>query len=574
VGGLHVQSQSLLRAMTIAIPRFDRKRLSILASTLSILLSSLILVLSWDCPALAQNDTASRIQTKISQVGANAIKLRESGADVSSIQAAMQQVDKLLRSGKVSDAEQILDSILTNRETLTTGMARTAAAPAPAGGHTCDPQQPMTVSGSVTLYADCTIGGDLTVTGSAALHFDYSGRNGGRLVVNGNIIVQDHATLLIQGRSDRRAVFVVHNEFSQQHSMTSTDDSTIKLDHVEFHTQKSVDRNKGSVYMSYEARGRSSLEVTDSTLVVEEAWLLANVNDSAKVALTDVQGVPTEIYVHDSSVVRIIGNRTKTGVWLDAGGTKGSLKLPDTNGPFSWQIGAGTGLDVGWSLKVEDAQPGIGIEVKPASQLTIIGNGTRAPVTGELKVAYYVVNSRELLDGLKAGMQNRKINDRLTLENVQLGPIAWQIYAGDSADLTIKSSTINEIGIFGQNAKVRVERSVLQLAVLAALGPGSSLEILDSEIWNQAVEVANKGRVSITDSKVYGTLFHARDSGSSISIKGGSFYENPAHCTQGKMVNIATGQPKCNPFSTQGLPRSAGTGKIACVGTENCKWNH
>jgi hypothetical protein len=61
------------------------------------------------------------------------------------------------------------------------------------------------------------------------------------------------------------------------------------------------------------------------------------------------------------------------------------------NGPFSWRIGAGIGLDVAWSLEVDDAQPGIGVEVKPDSALTIIGSGTRAPATGELHMSYFVV---------------------------------------------------------------------------------------------------------------------------------------------------------------------------------------
>jgi hypothetical protein len=120
----------------------------------------------------------------------------------------------------------------------------------------------MSVSGSVTVDEDCTVGGNLTVTGSALLHFDYTGRKSGRLVVGGNVIVQDHATLWIQGQPVERAVFAVDNEFSQQRSMTSTDDATIKLDHVEFRTQKSGGRGKGSVYMNYDARGRSSFEVT------------------------------------------------------------------------------------------------------------------------------------------------------------------------------------------------------------------------------------------------------------------------------------------------------------------------
>jgi hypothetical protein len=553
------------------IAKLSKTRAGIFASALVLAVSALVLAAPWiGSSARSDDGTAGRLQAKIGEVGAGATKLRESGGDVSKIQAAMQEVDTLLRSGNVAAAEQILDGLLVTLGVPATGTAGVVVAPAKGGD--CDPSQPMTISGKVTLDTDCTVGGDLTVTGSAVLHFDYTGRTGGRLVVAGNVIVQDHATLWVQGRPGGRAVFVVDNEFSQQRSMTSTGDGTIKLDHVEFRTQKSAGAGKGSVYMTYEARDRSSIEVAGSTLVEEASWLLANLHDSAKLSVANSLHVPTEIYVKDKSSAKISGAATRTGVWLDAGGAKGKLKLPDVGGPFSWQIGAGTGLDVGWSLRVDSAQPGIGIEIRPGSALTITGNGARAPATGELKISYFVVGSRDTLDGLEAGLQDRKISDRLTLEKVQLGPIAWQIYAGDNADVTIANSTINEIGIFGRNAKVRVDRSVLQLAVLAAMGPGSSLDIHASEVWNQTIEAANTGRVSIADSKIYGTLFHVRDRDSSVSIEGGAFYENPARCSPATMVNIATGQPRCNPFRTPGLPRKEGAGKVVCIGTTACGW--
>ena len=564
------QFRSLLPGLAMVIVSFGNMRNATSASALAIALLPLVLIGTWGSNALAEEDTASRIHTKIVQVDENAIKLRESGGNVAPIQEAMQQVDQLLKSGQTADAEKILDTLLAKPGAPGTGPAPVAVAPAE--GRDCDPRKPMTVSGRVTVDGDCTVGGNLTVVGNGVLHVDYTGRKGGRLVVGGNVIVQGKATLWIQGRPDARAIFTIDNEFSQQRSMTSKDDAEIKLDHVEFRTQKSGDRGRGSVYMNYDARDRSSIEVTGSTIVEEESWLLANLYDSAKLTVADTQHVPNEIYIQDSSSAKISGSRTRTGVWLDAGGAKGTLKLPNVNGPFSWRIGAGAGLDVRWSLQVDDAQPGIGVQVKPNSALTILGNGARAPATGELHISYFVTGSRETLNGLKVGMQNRTISGRLTLKDVQLGPIAWQIYAGNNADLTIKDSTINEIGIFGRDATVHVERSVLQLAVLAALGPGSLLDIRDSEVWNQTVEAANKGRVSIADSRIYGTLFHARDSSSSISIAGGSFYENPPGCTQATMVNIATGQPRCNPFRTPGPPRSSGPGKVDCVGTKGCTW--
>ena len=280
---------------------------------------------------------------------------------------------------------------------------------------------------------------------------------------------------------------------------------------------------------------------------------------------------PNEIYVHDSSVATIRGALTRTGVWLDAEGAKGTLTVPNVNGPFSWRIGAGNGLNVGWLLQVENAEPGLGLEIKQGTALTVNGNGARAPASGELKISYFV-NSRETLDGLKAGVQNRAISDRLTLKDVQLGPIAWQLYAGDNADFTITNSVINEIGIFGRNARVLVERSVLQLAVLAAMAPGSSLTINSSEVWNQAIWAASQAQVSITDSEIHGTLLHARNADSRITIKGGTFHDNPGSCSQATMVNIATGQPRCNPFRGPGPPRSTGPGKVECAGTKGCQF--
>ena len=91
------------------------------------------------------------------------------------------------------------------------------------------------------------------------------------------MIVQDHATFMDQGRPGERAVFVIDNELGGHRSMSSTGDATIKLGYVEFRTHK-PDSSKGSIYMSYDARNRSSFTVTGSMLVAEESWLLANLH--------------------------------------------------------------------------------------------------------------------------------------------------------------------------------------------------------------------------------------------------------------------------------------------------------
>src|SRR5688500_2254931 len=140
--------------------------------------------------------------------------------------------------------------------------------------------------------------------------------------------------------------------------------------------------------MPYDSWGNSSLEITEATVVESQSWLLANLYDSARLTVVDTQHVPNEIYVHDSSVATIRGSSTRTGVWLDAQGAKGTLTVPDVNGAFSWRVGAGHGLDVGWLLQVENAQPGLGIEIRPGTARTINGNGARAPAPGEPKTGY------------------------------------------------------------------------------------------------------------------------------------------------------------------------------------------
>ena len=119
----------------------------------------------------SDNPTATRIQGKIARLGAHATRINKAGGDVSKIQQAMQQVDQRLKSGDPVEAERILDGLLKDLGEPVEPSAPAAAAPRQAAQ--CDPQRPMTVSSSVTVQADCTIGGDLTVTGSAVLHFDY-----------------------------------------------------------------------------------------------------------------------------------------------------------------------------------------------------------------------------------------------------------------------------------------------------------------------------------------------------------------------------------------------------------------
>ena len=436
----------------------------------------------------------------------------------------------------------------------------------------CPPVGAFTVRRSMRIVTSCTIRGDLVVTGGAVLDVDYSLSAGARFVVMGDVTLEGNATLWVHGSPGARGVFVVDNQFSQHRSLTSKDDSTLRLEHVQLETQAAVDPSKGSVYMSYEAQDRSRLIVDNASVATTRAWLLATFRDRSALRAIDADHVPTEIYVRDASSIWIGGDVTRTGLWLDAGGAHGALVLPDVSRPYTWSAGRGSGLDVGWTLDVDGAQPGLGLEVWPGTSLVVHGNGAHAPATGELKIAWFVEGGSQVLQGLKPGLQNRTVGDRLVLDGVQLGPIAWQIYAGDDARLSVVDSTVNEIGIFGRNAHVTVDESILQLAVLAALGPGSTLAIRRSLSWNQSIEAAHDAIVTIEDSAIHGSLLHARDAKSAIAIEGGAFFDNPAGCTESTMVDIATGRPRCNPFRPAGPPQRTGAGTVTCAATARCRF--
>ncbi len=195
------------------------------------------------------------------------------------------------------------------------------------------------------------------------------------------------------------------------------------------------------------------------------------------------------MYLEDSAQVELHGSSTHTGIWLNFQDITGTLNLPPNQSqPYSWTIGRGVeGLNTPWYLELDSVQQqniGLGVQIFPASKMTI--NGAGIPAKGELKVAMMFANNTETIKDLKVGLQNTTVkngpNGSVKLSNVNLGPIAWQLYALMNENLTIKNSVVNEIGIGGPST-ITADSSLLQLAVLAAVGiGGSAMTINNSEI--------------------------------------------------------------------------------------------
>ena len=267
--------------------------------------------------------------------------------------------------------------------------------------------------------------------------------------------------------------------------------------------------------------------------------------------------MPTESYLQDSAQISVSGANTSTGLWLLFQSATDTLNLPyQTGAPYNWQVGRGqAGVRAApWFLNVAGAKPGIGVQIQPTGKLVVNGHAT--PTTGEIHANLLFSNGTDTVQGLGAGLQNLTVaNGRLTLNNTNLGPIGWQLYAVSNETLRIHNSTVNEIGIVGPANTVIVDSSVLQLATLSALGSSaSSLYISNSSIWSQAITAQNTSTIMLSDCNVTGSWF-STDPQSVIAVTGACFYPNPGGCTPDNMVNINTGVPNCNPFIPAGAPK-------------------
>lgn len=435
---------------------------------------------------------------------------------------------------------------------------------------------PAEEGGDVVVLADRTIQtsmtvGNLTVKGNAVMIIDYTSTPSNTFVVKGNVVVEEEGQLIIRGNKNlMNDGFIIANDYSSQYTLKTADKSLIKLENINLRTQTGTAAEKGSIYMSYDALDNSSMVIDGAKLDNEANWLLGNFRNKSQLVVTNSVYIPTEIYINDTCSVSISGAETKTGLWLALTEGPHTVQLPNVaTSSWSWNTGVDLGPGVHWSLSVVNSHPGLGVQLFPNATATITGHNVSP---GELAIGYFVSSNDETIDNLHVGQQNGVIiPGRLTLNNVNLGPIAWQIYSLTSSSLTINNSTINEIGIPGAG-KVTVNNSLLQCAVLACYGQNSTLTVNNSEVWNQSIEADNNGQITLKNCDVYGSQFIAKQAQSRITIEGGAFHNNPPIDRNITFVDIATGHPNYNPYSAPGPPKKSGTGVITCVGVSNCAW--
>ncbi len=432
------------------------------------------------------------------------------------------------------------------------------------------------VTTNTTINGSCKITGDLTILNGATLNVDLTSAQLDTFVVQGNILLQGNAVLWVHAAPGSIGEqFIVSNLVNNQRTITTEDSSRIQLENIEFRTQEGNLANTGSVYMNYNAKGSSVFYVNNSKLNTQKAWLLCNMFNQSTLIGYESNELPTEIYLQDTAQVSLHGSNTKAGIWLNFQSITDTLDLPlDQSSPYNWKVGRGVGgLDTQWYLEVDTVQLGLGVQIFPSAKMTI--NGSGLPATGEVKVALMFANNTDSLKNLNVGLQDTIVANGpvgfVKLNNVNLGPIAWQIYALMNEHLHIKNSIINEIGIAGPSS-VTVDNSLLQLAVLGAVGVGGcTMTLNNSEIWNQVITAANHSTMTLNNCHVTGSEFSTVDAQSHITVNGGCFFQNPSGCTENTMVNINTGQPFCNPFIPPGFPQNLTPATVTFNGVNsNC----
>jgi hypothetical protein len=459
----------------------------------------------------------------------------------------------------------------------------------PSAAHAVNPSfcdaSPTTVTlieTQIELSDSCQINSDLQIGPGGILLVDYTASPTNVLDIVGNVEMAGDGILLVNG-----GTFLISQDFAAQRAITMGEDSILVLQNTTMKTNH--EPGTASKNLNMYGYGNSIMYVVDSVLDRVENWLLGNYYDNSELIVVNSQHIPTEVYTHDLATVRIFGHDTATEVWLTLeGGITGTIDLPDqTDGvdfaPYSWVMGRGVpGLTgINWRLEIFEAPVKLAIGSHKESSVTV--NGLGIPASGEVTIGYFISDGEETISGLKAGVQNIILGSRppdppqLTLKNVNLGPVAWQIYSVNGGKARIVNSTVNEVAAL--HAEISIEDSLLQLAAVAAIGETSSVTITDTEIHSHLIDAFAGGQLKINSSGVYGSILEAVNPNSTVRVDKGIFLPNtppPGEpCSLSNAIAV-DGTILCNPFLPENalVTRNQGVDNfVSCSETVNCTWN-
>jgi hypothetical protein len=417
--------------------------------------------------------------------------------------------------------------------------------------YTACPTTGITASqGTVNLQNGCEIDGNVVLGGSAALV-----ENGGTLTIKGNVTLGNGAVFYV---INSNLVFPQTNY--NQYQITLNGNSQFVLIGSTLATNGTSQNNFA---MTLQANEFSTVEFGESQLDTGNgSWLLGNFNNNSTLLVANSQNLPTEVYPSDASNVTITSGSGIAGVWLNfPPGSNGTVNIPtlDQYGNYSFAFGPTTGI--AYSVTIIDSRGRIGINSYPGSTAIVNGYGsTGATNQAGVVFGYYIENNTSPvnINDLNVGNNiSEAFTDQgrlLKLNHVNLNPFSWQVYVSQSNGypVYVVNSVINEIAAM-TNGLVNISNSILQLGVVGAEGPGSVMNISNSQIWSQAIQAAHGGKLTASDSQIFGNFITASGTGSKIIMTNVTANRNalpPQSCTAvgGYPPNNA-GVPLCNPFN-------------------------
>jgi hypothetical protein len=445
----------------------------------------------------------ARVQAKSERVGKLFPEWIAAGGRHEDIAPLGEQLDALMKAGRLAEADATLDRMLAILTTPPHAADTVGPEPLP-----CPTAALTLTTGRHVLRTDCTIKGDVTIVGTATLTADHV-----HLVIDGNLALSGDGGLKVSG-----GTLTIANRWVMQHSIAARDRARLEMIDATLETNAGeMDTNLAS---SYRGSGDSLLRFVGTRLHGKKNWLLADFFDRARLESVDSDTVPTEVSPHDAATVTIRGRDTQAMLWLEfRPGFRGLLQnLPSHDRPYSFTFGRNTPAltNVGYQVEVLDARARIGVNSHPRSDLTIRDN------VGPVTIGFWLDGSDEpeVVSGLEADAAHpitRTVTHQgrtLRLERVTLNPYAWQLYVGpprpkSATPMQIERSTINELGVFADTPVV-VRDTHVQWAIIGATSARGDVTILSSSIDAQAVIVENDGIVRIEDSTIYGSILQAR----------------------------------------------------------------
>jgi len=420
----------------------------------------------------------------------------------------------------------------------------------PANAQTAQLQCP---TGTVNLTSSihfidkpCAFVGDIVLSGTATLAVLNN------LVVDGDILLSGSARLIVKGTT-----LTIDNHYVLDHKIDARGSAQIHF--VDSTLKTNVSSPGHSLPTVYSGFDDSIMYAQNSRILQPDSWLLGELSGNAKVRLVE-SDFPSEIYPHESATIVLEGAASQSRVWLEFLNGQQTLieGVPNETVAFNWSFGRNTPgvTNVGYQVEVINAKPSIGISSHPGSQVTLKDTQT------ELAIGYFLsdITAPQQIANIGPGSHDIILNHqarRLELENANIFEFGWQIYSANPTvaqvqPVVIYNSLINEIGTL-HRGKIKVDACVLQWAMIAAIGPGSGIEMSHSTINSQSIIAATDATIHIDSSEIFGSLVEASDD-ASILFTNVQFKSNVCHarCLPGCASTVIGGANRCNPFNPAG----------------------